>query len=189
LFRSFSGCPAAALFECPERPFGQPLNEKIHFLPDFQKQFAEKHVLVRRRSSVTIQHLQRISTMIMIPNRMLACLRIVLIAALATAGGCAAYAVPGRGANLQRLAMTPAQKYEQTDPSINSSLDKKPLANFPATVAMVRIEGPNYEARTVQTYGDGNYRVVITPGCGKTRTDEDHRNIAHAVGVGTAESA
>jgi hypothetical protein len=94
--------------------------------------------------------------------RFFSSLRILLVGALACVGGCAAYAVPGHGANFRSLGMTPAQKFEQTDPGINASLDKKPLASFPAAVAMVRIEAPNYEARTVQLYGQGNYRVVIT---------------------------
>ncbi len=58
--------------------------------------------------------------------------------------------------------MTPAQKYEQTDSAINAALEKKPLASFPATVAVVRIEATGYEARTVELYGDGAYRVVVT---------------------------
>jgi hypothetical protein len=39
---------------------------------------------------------------------------------------------------------------------------KKPLAGFPATVAVVRIEATGYQPRTVELYGDGAYRVVVT---------------------------
>jgi hypothetical protein len=85
-----------------------------------------------------------------------------LCGSLFTLVGCVAYAVPGKGANFHQLGMTPEQRDRQTDPSISDVLAKKPLASFPATVAVVRIQGSGYRNRTVQTYGDGKYCVVLT---------------------------
>jgi hypothetical protein len=83
-------------------------------------------------------------------------------------GGCASYAVPGSGANLRMAgAGTPGRlanaRAEQTDPSVGTMMERKPLASFPATVAIVRIQGSDYTGRTVTLYsGGGNYRVVLT---------------------------
>jgi hypothetical protein len=84
------------------------------------------------------------------------------LAMLLLAGGCASYAVPGSGANLRDLGMTASARNRQTDPDVSVALDKKPLASFPATVAIVRVQGANYNERTAQMYGQGNYRVVLT---------------------------
>jgi len=91
-------------------------------------------------------------------------IHLLLLSVLSTAAGCAAYAVPGKGANFHAIGMSPAEKDQQTDPSIVALLDKKPLASFPAAVAIVRIQDAGYQDRTVQTYGtpEGRYRVVLT---------------------------
>jgi hypothetical protein len=87
---------------------------------------------------------------------------LIVLIALCALAGCAAYAVPGKGADFHALGLSPAEKNQQTDPSISDVLSKKPLANFPAAVAIVRIQDSRYENRTVQTYGTGNYCVVLT---------------------------
>ena len=76
--------------------------------------------------------------------------------------GCASYAVPGKGANFRQMGMTQTQKDQMTDPSISTAMEKKPLASFPAVLALVRIQGDDYQNRTVTTYGNGNYKVVMT---------------------------
>ncbi len=94
-------------------------------------------------------------------------LLMALIVVSLAASGCASYAVPGSGANL-RVARPgagemAAARAGQTDPSVGYAMEKKPLASFPATVAIVRIQGSDYEGRTVTLYnGGGNYRVVLT---------------------------
>jgi hypothetical protein len=87
---------------------------------------------------------------------------LILLSALSTVVGCAAYAVPGHGANFRQLGMSASQREQQTDPSIKDVLSKKPLASFPATVAIVRIQDTRYANRTVQTYGNGSYCVVLS---------------------------
>ena len=45
--------------------------------------------------------------------------------AAAATTGCAAYAVPGRGADFRQMGLTTAQRDQQTDPSISKLLDRK----------------------------------------------------------------
>jgi hypothetical protein len=47
-------------------------------------------------------------------------------------------------------------------------LDKKPLAGFPASIAIARVEDPNYHSVTATSYGSGNYTVVTTRDVEKT---------------------
>jgi hypothetical protein len=88
--------------------------------------------------------------------------KLLLPMLLATAAGCSAYAVPGRGANFAQMGLTPAQRDQQTDPAISKLLDRKPLANFPATIAIVRIEAGQYSNPKLQTCESGGYTVVLT---------------------------
>lgn len=81
---------------------------------------------------------------------------------LAATAGCASYAVPGRGANFSSMGLTVAQRDQQTDPAISKMLDRKPLANFPATVAVVRIESARYSNPNLQVCRTGGYTVVLT---------------------------
>lgn len=83
------------------------------------------------------------------------------VAACLAAGGCAAsYAVPGRGANL--VALSAASRADQTDNPIAAAMTKRPLATLPTSIAVVRVQAPNYQAEDVQTYGSGAFTVVTT---------------------------
>jgi hypothetical protein len=42
------------------------------------------------------------------------------------------------------------------------AVDKKPTATFPATVAIVRVEGPKPQLHSTGSYGTGAYKVVFT---------------------------
>ena len=76
--------------------------------------------------------------------------------------GCASYVAPGRGANMGAFGISQADREANTDASIQVSLDKKPLAGFPASIAIVRVESPGYESHTANSYGSGAYSVVTT---------------------------
>lgn len=85
----------------------------------------------------------------------------MIVALMALAGGCTSYVTPGRGAEMQTFA--PASSFGVgTDGTIRSSFDKKPLASFPAAVAVARVQGPGYRSRTAQGWGSGKYSVVTT---------------------------
>ena len=80
------------------------------------------------------------------------------------AAGCASYAAPGRGANMRAIAgdASPADVANGTEPALRSALAKKPLASFPAAVAVARVQEAGYCSRTARGYGGGRYSVVTT---------------------------
>ena len=41
-------------------------------------------------------------------------------------------------------------------------MEAKPLAAFPASIAVVRVQASGYQSQTAQGYGYGNYSVVTT---------------------------
>jgi hypothetical protein len=84
----------------------------------------------------------------------------IVIAILLT--GCAEYAAPGRPADFRALGITPQAQAAGAPTDINAAFDKKPLASFPAGVAVIRIQAPGYYSRTAKGWGQGAYSVVIT---------------------------
>lgn len=76
--------------------------------------------------------------------------------------GCGSYATPGRGADMEALGVSEDVRKSLTNEGIQGNLDRRPLAKFPATVAVARIQSPNYRSRTAEGYGSGSYSVVIT---------------------------
>ena len=99
--------------------------------------------------------------------------------------GCAAhYTTPGRGAQLEMFggASKPAQD-AGTDGGIREALEKKPLASFPASVAVARVQEPGYCSYTARGWGSGHYSVVTTR---DIETEEDLARLAklsHVRGV------
>src|SRR5215468_120832 len=59
-------------------------------------------------------------------------------------GGCASYRVPGSAADFRALGITAQQADAMTDVSIREHLDRKPLARFPASMAILRLQGREY---------------------------------------------
>ena len=85
------------------------------------------------------------------------CLFLILLS------GCASYATPGRGADLQSVGLTDeARRALTSDASLSALMDKKPLARFPAGVAVARIQSPLYRSPTATTWGHGPYTVVTS---------------------------
>ena len=82
----------------------------------------------------------------------------VLLMLLAT--GCASYVTPGAGAPQKALGITPQDQKLGTDSGIAAAMDKKPLATFPASVAVVRVQAAGYRTRTAYGIGTGEYCVV-----------------------------
>ena len=84
----------------------------------------------------------------------------VIVCALLT--GCATYNTPGRGAQMALFAPREAEKLANTDFGIKQVLDKKPLASFPASLAVARVQASGYASRTAQGWGVGQYCVVTS---------------------------
>jgi hypothetical protein len=75
------------------------------------------------------------------------------MAVLAIASGCnSKYVTPGAGVNLQSI----------DDYSIEKRFATKPAANFPARLAVARIQQPGYYSYGNRGYGEGNYSIVTT---------------------------
>lgn len=70
--------------------------------------------------------------------------------------GCSTYIPPGAKADLQSFA----------PPSIQEGFAAKPTSPFPAGIAAVRVQAPNYSNYNLRqnggTYGSGRYTVVMT---------------------------
>jgi hypothetical protein len=99
-------------------------------------------------------------------------IRVALVAIALT--GCAThYATPGPGARLAAIADitdaalrdtasggSPGARRANTDPAVNIILDKKPFASFPASIAVVRVQGPGYVSCTTTGWGRGAYSLT-----------------------------
>ncbi len=89
-------------------------------------------------------------------------IKLALLALSLLTVGCAEYVTPGPGADLERVGLTKTVRQASTDGVIQKAFDKKPLANFPTSIAVVRVQAPGYVSKTVQSYGTGAYSVVTT---------------------------
>lgn len=73
------------------------------------------------------------------------------IAAVALVG-CSSYATPGPGVRPAQLAAA--------DEDVAARFERKPAAEFPARIAMARIQGAGYRSYSANSYGHGTYSVV-----------------------------
>ncbi len=80
------------------------------------------------------------------------------------------YKTPGAGGDLSTLAGA-----SLTDKDIQKVLDRKPVAPFPAHLAVVRIQAPYYRSYMTESYGHGRYSVVTTK---EIETDEHFEQLA-----------
>ena len=79
--------------------------------------------------------------------------------------GCATYTTPGGNVELNLLA----------DEDINSLMSKQPAANFPANLAVARIQSTGYSNYQLSSYGQGKFSVVISR---DVESEEDFSQIA-----------
>lgn len=84
-------------------------------------------------------------------------LSLLMLGALA---GCASYTTPGGSAPLSELA----------DNDINDMMSKQPAANFPANIAIARIQATGYQNYKQASFGHGRYSVMTTR---EAETDAD----------------
>jgi hypothetical protein len=91
--------------------------------------------------------------------------------------GCASYAVPGRGAPMQMFGATEKDQAAGADAWIKSEMNRKPLASFPAAVAIARVQAPGYTSYSrPATCGDGRFTVVTAR---DVETPEQMDRLAH----------
>ncbi|MEM6560661.1 MAG: hypothetical protein AAF656_03600 [Planctomycetota bacterium] len=88
----------------------------------------------------------------------------LLVVSIFALTGCATYTTPGGPADFAALGVTAEMRAAQdagTDDSrIREAFDRKPLATFPARLAVVRVQGVNYRSHTTRGYGYGRYSIV-----------------------------
>ena len=93
-------------------------------------------------------------------KRVFAWLGLVVVSGLCL--GCmSSYVTPGPGAEMALFGGTDAEREQLTDHSIQQVLDRKPLAQFPTGLAVVRVQGPGYWSYTCRGWGRGGYSVVL----------------------------
>lgn len=66
--------------------------------------------------------------------------------------GCASYVTPGAGVRLQDI--------DRAD--IAAAAARKPSPNFPARLAIVRVQAPRYSSYSSEAYGGGRFSVLTT---------------------------
>ncbi|MEL7312758.1 MAG: hypothetical protein AAFN07_14685 [Pseudomonadota bacterium] len=89
--------------------------------------------------------------------------------------GCVSYTTPGGPAVISELASA----------NINELMATEPAANFPARIAVVRVQAPGYESFENQGFGQGRYSVMLTR---DVESDDDFSKLASfdgVAGVGT----
>src|SRR4051812_24179928 len=100
--------------------------------------------------------------------------QIIVITTVALLSGCASYATPGRGAKMNLFGASPEEQAKGTDAGIQQAMEKKPLAGFPASLAIVRVQAPGYVSLTGRGWGGGQYTILTTRDVERT---EDVRRI------------
>lgn len=84
----------------------------------------------------------------------------IISAALFT--GCSEYHAPGGPADFRALGVTAEAQKAGTPTDLNAAFERKPLAGFPANVAVARLQAPGYRSETAQGWGQGAYSIVLT---------------------------
>jgi hypothetical protein len=74
--------------------------------------------------------------------------------------GCQTYTTPGGPADFRAMGITAEEVEQRTDAGIAERLERQPLASFPVTLAVVRVQQPGYRSRSAGSFGDGRYSVV-----------------------------
>jgi hypothetical protein len=101
-----------------------------------------------------------------------------LVAGTVTVGlilcGCASYSTPGGPASFRALNITEQEVDEQTEAPIARRLDLEPLAGFPSTIAVARVQAPGYRSYSADSYGRGAYSIVTVR---DVETDEHFNRI------------
>lgn len=87
-------------------------------------------------------------------------MRQILLAMIVLLSGCATYVTPGGSVRLGDI--------DRED--IAKVASRKPSPNFPARLAIARVQAPDYKSNTMEGYGSGRFSVVTT----QELLSEDH---------------
>lgn len=101
---------------------------------------------------------------LLLPQRLVLTLLVLLPLVI---NGChQSYVTPGGPVQLD--------SFTAPDEDIRERLLRQPAAPFPARIAIVRVQGPDYRSYTNDSYGTGNFSVVTTR---DVETDEDFERL------------
>jgi hypothetical protein len=81
-----------------------------------------------------------------------ALMKIVVFALMLICAGCASYVTPGAAVRLQDIDR----------PDIAAAAARKASPNFPARLAVVRVQAPQYRSYSSESYGNGRFSVLTT---------------------------
>ena len=79
-------------------------------------------------------------------------MRRVVLALVLICSGCASYVTPGAAVRLQDIDR----------PDIAAAAARKASPNFPARLAVVRVQAPQYRSYSSEAYGSGRFSVLTT---------------------------
>ena len=79
-------------------------------------------------------------------------MRLVILALVLICSGCASYVTPGAAVRLQDIDR----------PDIAAAAARKASPNFPARLAVVRVQAPQYRSYSGEAYGSGRFSVLTT---------------------------
>jgi hypothetical protein len=79
-------------------------------------------------------------------------MRIVVFVLMLVCSGCASYVTPGGAVRLQDIDR----------PDIAAAAARKASPNFPARLAVVRVQAPQYRSYSAESYGNGRFSVLTT---------------------------
>lgn len=91
---------------------------------------------------------------------------LILILLMGAVTGCATYMTPGAGVNVGDLSAA--------DEDIAEIMQRKPVAPFPARLAVARAQATGYSSDTNSCYGEGRYCIVTSR---DVETEENFRRI------------
>jgi hypothetical protein len=79
-------------------------------------------------------------------------MKLVVFVLILVCAGCASYVTPGAAVRLQDIDR----------PDIAAAAARKPSPNFPARLAVVRVQAPQYRSYSSVSYGSGRFSVLTT---------------------------
>jgi hypothetical protein len=79
-------------------------------------------------------------------------MKLVVFALMLICAGCASYVTPGAAVRLQDIDR----------PEIAAAAARKASPNFPARLAIVRVQAPQYRSYSSESYGNGRFSVLTT---------------------------
>lgn len=102
----------------------------------------------------------------------------ITLSSVLLAGCGSSYRVSGRAADLRAFGYDAAAAKDQTDYSIKQRLALKPLASFPASIAIARVQASGYYSYHTRGVGRGAYSVITQRTVERDEDIERIRNLA-----------